>query len=104
MGRVNCRATIVGAIIFASVFVAVQSSQAGTSIPTTRPAIAMASAEYAREVGHLDRVMKKLDGHPELAGNEYVKLQLAVARRFLERLRAPSSTMLQQAIWAKPQM
>src|SRR5256885_121613 len=77
---------------------------AGTSIPTTRPTTQQAAGEYAREVSHLDRVMGKLAKHREMLESPYIRLDLAVARRFLDRLRAPSAAMLQQAIWAKPQM
>src|SRR4051812_17872735 len=91
-------------LIFAIGLAVSTGAFAGTSIPTTRPTTQMALAELAREVAHVDRVKRKLAGHPELAENAYVRLELAVARRFIDRLQSPGSNVLQQAIWAKPQM
>jgi hypothetical protein len=74
------------------------------SIPVKRPATTQAATEYAREVAHLAQTRQKLKAHPELQANPYLQVQIAIAQRFIDRLRAPTTRAAQQEVWAKVQM
>ena len=66
--------TPAAACLFAALLAATTIAQ------TTQPLI-------ARESAHLERVMRRLEQHPRLARDPYVRLEIAAAKRFLDRLR-----------------
>lgn len=77
---------------------------AGSPGQATRPSITQAVDEFNRETAHLAQVLHSLESHPQLARSAYVRLDLAIARRFLARLQTPGPSAIQAPVWSKVQM
>src|SRR5215208_7040363 len=74
----------------------------GASAATTQPF----QKEIDRESAHRARVEERLKKHPKLATNPYIRLDLAVARRFIARATHldPAKAKEQEPQWTKAQM
>ena len=70
---------------------------------TTRPTTGPALEWLRREKTHLDRVTNRLKKHPQLVRNFYVRLELAVAERFIDRLTSGKSSGDDSDEWRKLQ-
>src|SRR5437016_11341173 len=86
------RLALAAACIFASVL--------PVSAATTQPF----QQEIGRESAHLAKVLNRLKRHPQLATNPYIRLDLAVARRFIDRNQHPAPRRKQAPQWTKEQM
>src|SRR5438034_1052154 len=73
---------------------------------TTAPSTQSFRKEIDRESAHLAQVQERLKKHPELATNPYIRLDLAIARRFIARANHldPAKAKQQEPQWTKAQM
>ena len=71
-----------------------------TSVPTTGPA----KVALDREIKHLDVVEKRLAKHPKLSDNAYVRLEIALAKRFIDRVSTGSGKGDSEVEWKVLQM
>jgi hypothetical protein len=83
-------------VAFVSQSIAQSTKPATTTAPTTQPLI-------DREEAHLKQVTDRLQKNPALQKNPYVRLELAVARRFLDRLATNKGKSDHSLEWASLQ-
>ncbi len=72
--------------LFCLPFLFVATALSQTTHPASGPTTGPAKTALDREVAHLAHVEKRLAKHPKLAGNPYVRLEISLAHRFINRV------------------